>query len=58
MTTVESLTARMDEMEVETSRLRAANEEAEKTAAHVKRENKRLQDNLNDLGRQVSSHFR
>lgn len=53
MMTVESLTTKMDEMEVETSRLRAANLEAEKVAGHFKRENKRLQDTLTDLGRQV-----
>lgn len=54
MTTVESLTSRMDEMEVETSRLRSANLEAEKLSAHLRRENKRLQETLTDLGRQVS----
>lgn len=56
MSTVESLTSRMDEMEVETSRLRSANLEAEKLSAHLRRENKRLQETLTDLGRQVSCH--
>ncbi|XP_054265547.1 nucleoprotein TPR-like isoform X3 [Macrosteles quadrilineatus] len=53
MSTVETLTSRMDEMEVETSRLRAANLEAEKVSTHFKRENKRLQETIGDLGRQV-----
>lgn len=56
MSTVESLTSRMDEMEVETSRLRSANLEAEKLSAHLRRENKRLQETLTDLGRQVGCH--
>lgn len=55
MTTVESLTARVDEMENESAKLRQSCFESEKLANHLTRENKRLQETVQDLGRQVKS---
>lgn len=54
MTTVENLTTRVDEMENENVKLRQSCFESEKLSNHLTRENKRLQETVADLGRQVS----
>ncbi|XP_039285637.1 nucleoprotein TPR-like [Nilaparvata lugens] len=53
MNTVETMTIRIDEMENEIAKLRHRAHEAEKTANHHTRENKRLSDTISDLSRQV-----
>lgn len=58
MTTVDNLTVRLEEMEAEAGKRAQTSLESQEKVAYLSRENKRLQDNLSDLARQVLYHLK